>query len=235
MDDECKAEHRVTTESIREHGPKRTKPDTQLGKRNAGSGQSSPLQRGQILEEAARLFLELGYERTRMQDIASIFGVTHAALYYYFPRKSDILVELNLSALDLLLAGARGAEEVSTSAPERFQLQFEAHIRFVVGNLPLVGCFFHYDRSMEAADLQEIHRLRRRYTGMLVTSFAEAQADGEFDCSIEARTAVNTLLGAANWMCRWLSMEDKAGSDELVTQIGGMLAKGFYRPASPPR
>ena len=83
-------------------------------------GQTQPLQREQILDEAARLFQERGYERTRMQDIAATFGVTHAALYYYFPRKSDILAELNLSALDILVAGARAAEEASTSASETF-------------------------------------------------------------------------------------------------------------------
>jgi AcrR family transcriptional regulator len=231
----AKAKQRATRESVQDRDPKRSKAGTQSRSRSNGGSQTGPLERAQILQEAARLFLERGYERTRMQDIASIFGVTHAALYYYFPRKSDILVELNLSALDLLLTGANKAREMSTSASERFRLQLEAHIRFVVGNLPLVGCFFHYDRSMEAADLQEIHSLRRRYTGMLIASFAEAQAEGEFDGSIQARTAVNTLLGAANWMCRWLSVEDDADSDELVRQIGEMLGKGFYRPASPLR
>ena len=200
--------------------------------RSSGGSQTQPLQRDQILEEAARLFQERGYERTRMQDIASTFGVTHAALYYYFPRKSDILAELNLSALDTLVAGAKAAEEASSSASEKFQRQLEAHIRFVVGNVPLAACFFLYDKAIEPADLKKIRVLRRRYTEMLTASFAAAQSAGEFDNGVDAITAVNTLLGAANWMYRWLVVDDGDDPDALTTQIGRMLARGFVgRPA----
>jgi AcrR family transcriptional regulator len=197
--------------------------------RSGGGGQIQPLQREQILEEAARLFQERGYERTRMQDIAATFGVTHAALYYYFPRKSDLLAELNLSALDTLVIGARAAEAASASAAEQFQGQLEAHIRFVVGNVPLAACFFLYDKAIEPAALKKIRTLRRRYTEMLTASFAAAQVAGEFDNGVEAKTAVNTLLGAANWMYRWLVVEDGVDSDDLATQIGRMLARGFSR------
>jgi len=192
-----------------------------------GGGQTQPLQREQILGEAARLFQERGYERTRMQDIAATFGVTHAALYYYFPRKSDLLAELNLSALDILVTGARAAEEASASPSERFQRQLEAHIRFVVGNVPLAACFFLYDKAIEPAALKKIRELRRRYTEMLTASFAAAQGAGEFDNGVDAKTAVNTLLGAANWMYRWLVVDDGVDSDALATQIGTMLARGF--------
>jgi AcrR family transcriptional regulator len=197
--------------------------------------QTQPLQRNQILDEAARLFQERGYERTRMKDIASTFGVTHAALYYYFPRKSDILAELNLSALDTLVAGARAAEQASSSAGERFQRQLEAHIRFVVGNVPLAACFFLYDKAIEPADLKKIRGLRRQYTEMLTASFAAAQGAGAFDEGVDAKTAVNTLLGAANWMYRWLVVDDGVDSDELATQIGRLLARGFMGRPPPSR
>jgi TetR/AcrR family transcriptional regulator len=190
-------------------------------------GQTQPLRRDQILDEAARLFQQRGYERTRMQDIAATFGVTHAALYYYFPRKSDILAELNLSALDILVAGARAAQEATSSPSQQFQGQLEAHIRFVVGNVPLAACFFLYDKAIEPDALKKIRGLRRRYTEMLTASFAAAQGAGEFENGVDAKTAVNTLLGAANWMYRWLVVEDGVDADELATQIGRMLARGF--------
>jgi TetR/AcrR family transcriptional regulator, cholesterol catabolism regulator len=187
--------------------------------------QSKPLDKGRVLDEAARLFLEQGYDQTRLKDIASRFGVTHAALYYYFPRKSDILAELNLKSLDTLISGAKEAEAATDNPAERFQLQLDAHISFVVHNLPLVGCFFHYDKSIDPADLRTIHRLRRDYTEMLTDSFADAQTQGDFSSHIKARTAVNTLLGAANWMCKWLSADEP--DDALVGQVGEMLAVGF--------
>lgn len=49
--------------------------------------------RQQVLETAQRLFAEIGYDATSLQMIADEMGLTKAAVYYYFPAKSDILAE----------------------------------------------------------------------------------------------------------------------------------------------
>jgi AcrR family transcriptional regulator len=49
--------------------------------------------RQQILEAAQRLFAEIGYDATSLQMIADELGLTKAAVYYYFPAKSDMLDE----------------------------------------------------------------------------------------------------------------------------------------------
>lgn len=51
--------------------------------------------REQILTVALELFGERGYEATSLRDIAERLQITKAALYYYFPRKADILLELH--------------------------------------------------------------------------------------------------------------------------------------------
>lgn len=49
--------------------------------------------RQQILQTAQRLFAEIGYDATSLQMIADEMSLTKAAVYYYFPAKSDILAE----------------------------------------------------------------------------------------------------------------------------------------------
>jgi AcrR family transcriptional regulator len=44
-----------------------------------------------ILDTAARMFAERGYDATAMQDLAQELGLTRAALYYHYPAKADIL------------------------------------------------------------------------------------------------------------------------------------------------
>jgi AcrR family transcriptional regulator len=57
-------------------------------------------QRGQmkerILDVALELFTEQGYDKTSLREIADRLGVTKAALYYHFPSKGDIFLELHL-------------------------------------------------------------------------------------------------------------------------------------------
>ncbi|MFJ8477134.1 TetR/AcrR family transcriptional regulator [Kitasatospora sp. NPDC094011] len=50
--------------------------------------------RREIQEIALRHFLERGYEAASLREIAEELGVTHAALYYHFKSKEDILVSV---------------------------------------------------------------------------------------------------------------------------------------------
>lgn len=47
-----------------------------------------------ILDTAARVFMELGYERTSMSEIAARLGGSKATLYGYFPSKEDLFFEV---------------------------------------------------------------------------------------------------------------------------------------------
>ena len=52
--------------------------------------------RERILDVAQDLFTRQGYDKTSLRDIAERLSITKAALYYYFERKEDILLELHL-------------------------------------------------------------------------------------------------------------------------------------------
>jgi AcrR family transcriptional regulator len=58
--------------------------------------QAQPSTRERILDIALELFVEQGYEKTSLRDIATRLGTTKAALYYHFERKQDIFLELHL-------------------------------------------------------------------------------------------------------------------------------------------
>ncbi len=50
--------------------------------------------RARIQEVALDLFIEEGYDKTSLREIAERLGVTKAALYYHFPTKEDIVTSL---------------------------------------------------------------------------------------------------------------------------------------------
>ena len=57
-----------------------------------GYGEGEP--REDILSAAADLFGNQGYRQTSTSQIAQIVGLRQASLFYYFPKKEDILSEL---------------------------------------------------------------------------------------------------------------------------------------------
>src|ERR1044071_4677741 len=50
--------------------------------------------RARIQEVALDLFIEEGYDKTSLREIAERLGVTKAALYYHFPTKEDIVASM---------------------------------------------------------------------------------------------------------------------------------------------
>jgi AcrR family transcriptional regulator len=65
--------------------------------RHPGEGDT----RERILDVALDLFIEQGYDKTSLRQIAEPLGFTQAAIYYHFAAKQDILVALHLRLHEL--------------------------------------------------------------------------------------------------------------------------------------
>ena len=50
--------------------------------------------REEIVRAAQELFLRLGYSNTSLDDIARAVGIKREGLYYYFPNRTQILIEI---------------------------------------------------------------------------------------------------------------------------------------------
>jgi AcrR family transcriptional regulator len=171
-----------------------------------------------VLDEAARMFLENGFYRTRMQDIADSFGVTHAALYYHFKNKQDILAQVNMRALSELFDGAKAIAKNDLSPSVKFAAAVRWHMSYVARNPAFVAAFLEHDLEIPRAQLAKLMRLRRDYTHLLEELYDAARDEGAVP-EVDSWIAVPLLVGACNWIYRWYDPSHGLGPDELV-QIG---------------
>lgn len=72
-----------------------------------------------IVQEAAKLFRELGYERASMSELAQRLGGSKATLYGYFPSKDALFVAVTQALGDLYLTDP--IARLAASAPEDFE------------------------------------------------------------------------------------------------------------------
>jgi len=72
-----------------------------------------------IVQEAARLFSEMGYERASMSELAQRLGGSKATLYGYFPSKEALFVAVTQALGDLYLTDP--IAKLTASAPEEFE------------------------------------------------------------------------------------------------------------------
>ena len=130
--------------------------------------------RERILDVAQGLFTQQGYEKTSLRDIAERLHITKAALYYYFARKEDILVELHLR-LHVLGAAVITELEAAPDGPARAAMWprlANEMIDFMVENRELI-LMHNRNRSAFASlnleDLDESRDVEARFERVLAS------------------------------------------------------------------
>lgn len=116
--------------------------------------------RERILDVAQELFTQHGYDKTSLRDIADRLGITKAALYYYFERKDDILLELHLR-LHAMGTTLLDELEAAPDGPARVALWprlADGMIDFMVENRELVLLHSRNRSAFEALSRSERNR-----------------------------------------------------------------------------
>ena len=111
--------------------------------RAAGDERST---RERILDVALEIFIEQGYDKASLREIAERMGFTKAALYYHFPSKADMLMALHLRMHNIIdePISLLGDGPVSV---ERWETFLDACINTLKGNQKL----FEMHRINQAA------------------------------------------------------------------------------------
>ncbi|MGH2871299.1 MAG: TetR/AcrR family transcriptional regulator [Solirubrobacteraceae bacterium] len=178
--------------------------------------------RERILDVAQELFTRHGYDKTSLRHIAERLEITKAALYYYFERKEDILLELHLrlhamgtSLLDELEAAPDGAARVAL-----WPRLVDEMVDFLVENRELMLLHFRNRSAFEALAQSERNRqenedLEARFTRILSTTAIPLRQRVRMAAMIGVITEVLVESGAAF---------DDIPPDELAAHVREAIA-----------
>jgi len=189
------------------------------------------LRRTRILTEAAKVFRQKGYNSATMEDLANALGVTKAAVYYYYPKKHDILLEICEQALDRALERIR-LNDAGKPAVERLQQLVADHVEIMTDNLEEWTVFF------QELDLRKDPRARRvlarqREFGERVEELIQAGIDsGEFRSDADVKLVSVGILGMCNWLYRWFRATGRS-PEEIIHEFNALIGHGLLsRPDS---
>jgi AcrR family transcriptional regulator len=189
--------------------------------------------RDNILETAKRAFSEYGYRGASLDKIAQELNITRQALYHYFPRKIDVLIELNRQMIQIFHQNADRAlaETHRAGDDDAFTALIRAHLTTVAENLSLVAVFLKESFNVPASDNTELAALRRAYQDRFITAYQAGVRQGRLR-DVDARVAVNLMLGAANQLFQWYSPKGDFPPDKIPEVIVDLLRFGFGSESS---
>lgn len=164
--------------------------------------------RQKILDVGLRLFMQLGFDNTYMDEVARKAGVTKPAIYYYFKDKQTLFEATAVQFLDQL------AQMMSPDNEETLRL--EELLSTIFASLPkwlgrygrmsgitdrtslLRGQVFVYDAMTRIPDFRSRFRtLYRSSAGLLGRACEEAARRGEIRAGIDTSTVgvlINSMI-----------------------------------------
>jgi AcrR family transcriptional regulator len=159
----------------------------------------------EILDAALALFMERGFDATRMEDVAKRAGLSKAGVYLYFDGKEALLKALIVREVGPV---ARHAEAMATAGAAEPEQTLRAIAGFVVGRIsdPRIFAVPHLVISI-ATRFPDIARFYReevidRARGAIGAIVKAGVAKGEFR-DIDPDIAVRLLVGPFMFEALW--------------------------------
>jgi AcrR family transcriptional regulator len=195
------------------------KPRSEIGRRRAerrlASGRRSDARWQDILRGAAKVFHDLGYAQTTLEDVAAEVGVNRASLYYYVGTKEELLIALLYRPIHQMTANAKAIAAEGLPADEalrRVLHQWAVDMAATPELMLFMSLNLHQHLTGREAD--DIAANADEYGKVLTAILARGVAEGVFRSDVAPRVAMLAILGSFNWIHRWyvpggpMSLED---------------------------
>ncbi|MBB4685640.1 TetR/AcrR family transcriptional regulator [Amycolatopsis jiangsuensis] len=178
-----------------------------------------------LLQVAAKLFNERGYDGTSMEDLSRKLGITKSAIYHHVPGKEELLRLAVDRALDGLFAVADETAELAGPAIERLEHLVRGSVLVLADRLPFVTLLLRVrgNTKVERAALA-----RRREFDHLVTDLVkQAEAEGDVRPDLDPAVAARLLFGTVNSLIEWYRPRRDSPATDLADAVCKMAFEGL--------
>ena len=191
--------------------------------------------RARILDAAASVFGERGYEGAVVDEIAGRAGVTKPVVYDHFSSKRDLYVALlELYTAELFASMSKRVLAEETPAL-RFQGAFDAFFQFAETHPSAWRILFRDPPPAEPKIVEVAQRLQEQSTAAIATLIASGPVADHpddptgFELVVERQMAAELLKAATVGLASWWYANRDVSREHLVYVLMNALWIGFDR------
>lgn len=174
--------------------------------------------RGRLLSAAARLFLDKGYERTTVRDIAAAVGIQSGSIFHHFPSKEAILFAVIEEVIRANTGRLQQACNAAQTAEERLRALIRLELTFIVGDTrEAMNVMVTEWRCLNPDQQRDALVLRQAYEDIWLAVLKELHAKGCFSCSPFVMRRLVT--GMNSWTHAWFDPKRDLTLDDLADII----------------
>ena len=185
------------TQSGQARQTKTDDPEPEAGTVKTGTARRS--KREKVLKTAAELIARHGFDGTSMRDIAAAVDMLPGSLYYHFPSKEDMLIDIHERVVNSMITRVEAALEGATDPWDRLERAAIAHLEGVLESGSLVTIVSpNFPKDREALNAR-LKAHRNEYETLFQGLFASVPVRPGAD----RRLMRLQLLGSLNWVTVW--------------------------------
>jgi AcrR family transcriptional regulator len=183
----------------------------------------------QLLDAAAKVFAEKGFEAARLEDIAAELGVLQGSLYYHVASKADLLVLVQRRRS--LAIKAQIECIAATDAPPRAKLAaaLREHLRHLDAFFPESSEWFTQPAQGRLSEegREQLRTVSRAYIEVFEGILRQGAEAGEFRVDLDLPVTTRGLMGMCNWLPRWYRKDGRLSIDEISDTFVSLLMDGL--------
>lgn len=190
--------------------------------------------REKVLAAAVQLFAQYGYHAAPLRDIARIAGIQAASIYYHYPNKQALLVEIMKSHMLHLNANLERIVRKPSSSQERLHEAIANHIRL---HTTYKDEFFIIDteiRALEGENRTYILSLRDQYEALLQGLLREGMEQGVFRQS-DVKVASYAIIAMCTEVAAWFRPDGRLSVQQVIEIYSHMITSGLLLSAETAR
>ena len=181
--------------------------------------------KGRLLQAAATLFKEKGYERTTVRDLGKAVGIQSGSLFHHYPNKEAILRAVMEETIILNTELMKAALAQTNKPEDKILALIRCELESVLGETGAAMTVLVYEwRSLKEESQLEILKLRDIYENLWIGTLIEAKEAGSV--VIDPAVLRRLLTGALSWTVNWYRKE----GDLTVEQLAQMALSLAIKP-----
>ncbi|MFN4972754.1 MAG: TetR/AcrR family transcriptional regulator [Bacteroidota bacterium] len=182
----------------------------------------------QIMQVAARLFNNKGYEATSMRDIASDLGMEAASLYHHIKSKEEILTAICFEMADRFITALKEVNDIYFNAEERLRMAIQFHVQISCDNLDKTAVFLSEWRSLPEPHRSEFRKLRDNYEKQFRIIVKDGETEDIFD-DVDEKFAALTILSSVNWIHQWYKPDGSMNPSQIAKKLADIIIGGIRK------
>jgi AcrR family transcriptional regulator len=182
--------------------------------------------REKVLAASVKLFAEYGYHAATMRDIARMTGIQAASIYYHYPSKQALLVEIMESHMRQLNANL----ERIINKPQTFQqCLYEVISNHILLHTTFKSEFFIIDteiRALEDDNRRKILALRDRYEDLIQGLLHEGMTQGVLR-QTDIKISSYAIIAMCTEVAQWFRSAGRLSVQQVVEMYFQMITEGL--------